>query len=237
MGISVLRINDGIGQLLTSGHRLRIKIAEICRHVINLPFEEKGETESIGNPGLSFSGRLRKGNRPPDRTGNAEESANALKQKHGISGIPNLLVNIKRLGIHDDDNLHLPGILEEITKAWRESLKAAVVHGDANLIQTEQRMGLWPERLQVFDGDQPDPGNLDIGHIRIDIPAAPEITVHLADHVTGFPSAFLTKNEDALIGILIFEIQENEEKEKRRSQAQNHHSKMLKHTCLASSTI
>lgn len=142
-----------------------------------------------------------------------------------IRGIPDFLINVKSLAIHNNHNLHFPDIFKKITETRRKTLIRPVVHGDPHLIQTDKGMGFRLEIGKSAYRNDPDSWYLHIGHIRINIPSLTQITMHLPDHITRLSRTLFPKNKYELIRIAISSIQKGKTKRNnKKNKTGSHHN-------------
>ena len=70
----------------------------------------------VSNTGISLRRGLHESHRTANRTRKGKNITNSSLQYHGVSDVPDLLVNIKRLRVHNNFDFILALKLKEVTK-------------------------------------------------------------------------------------------------------------------------
>lgn len=184
-------------------HRGGIKILEIPGHIENTPCPDRTEAQVVRDPTISLRSTLGKGNTPDNRPGQTETSQERHLKHHLISGVPHLLVHVKRLGIEVAHALHLPKVLKEVPEARRKILEIAVIHRHAHLVQEKGAVRLRPEGGEHVHRDNTHTRYPAVRHIGIYMVATAHIAEHLMHHIAGLPRTLLPKDEGELVRIVV----------------------------------
>lgn len=191
----------GKGQGFTGRSIERVEVFEITGKPGELPSEDGIETEIVRNAGVGSPSSFNEGNLPDDGPGDAYNIPYVSLKVHAIGQIAELLVDVERLGVNDYLTMILPLELEKLGVTLIEALEIPGIPDQPGLVDEEDRLRLRGTASEASDVEKPDARNIDIGHISIDVPAAPEMLEHQLHHIGTLAGALLAKKKDELIGI------------------------------------
>lgn len=191
----------GKGQRFTRGSIERIKILEITGKPGELPTEDRVKAEIIRYTGIGRPSSFNEGDLTDDGPGDAYDIPDVRLEIHAVSQIAELLVNVERLRVNDNLTMVLPLEFKELSVTLVKRLEIPGIPNQPGLVDEKDRFGLRGTSGKANDVKEPDAGNIDVGHIGIDVPAAPKVLEHELHHISTLAGALLAEQEDELIRI------------------------------------
>lgn len=216
------RFGSAILNVLQKGlirNSMAIKELGILGDISQSPIPEGADNQILRDTGFGVSYSLCDDNLPGNPLAQGKDTGKIRMKKHSITEIPELLIYIKSLGGHIDQNVIMTLELEKVPDLRLEQLIVPIIPNHTYLVQQEQRMGLRDIISQMLYIKMADTGNKKFLHIRIDQPALFHILLGQLDKICRFSGAFLSKNKIKLIRIKIFSS--SKVKAQRESNQQN----------------